>query len=357
MDWSRIVSISGAYTALLIGGAFATGQEAMQFFVSHGAGGIVGLGICWVLLAYSCGSLISAGRRAQLSTNEQAFRYFCGRIVGTGITWYVMVMIVAVYGVMLAGVGATLQQAYGLPVMAGTSLMAACTLATLLLGLQRIVNVLGVMGPGIVALTVATAIATLLDNSTDLSAGLKIASDMDLLRASDSWQFSALLYVGLALPGMAGFLPPLGATLGSKRDAFAVAALGPALFIMAMALVVVALLGNIKSLQGAEAPVLVLATNLFPAFGGMFAAVIFLGIFTTVTPMMWTVCRRFAEDTTPRYRALAVGLTLLCWIGGNLLPFGQLVNLIYPTVGFVGLFLLACQIYTDTARWARRYKQ
>lgn len=40
-QWIRIFSISGAYIALLIGGAFSTGQEAMQFFVGFGAKGLV----------------------------------------------------------------------------------------------------------------------------------------------------------------------------------------------------------------------------------------------------------------------------------------------------------------------------
>ena len=48
--------------------------------------------------------------------------------------------------------------------------------------------------------------------------------------------------------------------------------------------------------------------------------------------------------------ALAVALTVSCWVGGNVLPFGQLVNWIYPTVGYVGLLFLVCQIYKDVKR-------
>ena len=53
-QWIRIFSISGAYIALLIGGAFSTGQEAMQFFVGFGAKGLVGLIICGLLMIYTC---------------------------------------------------------------------------------------------------------------------------------------------------------------------------------------------------------------------------------------------------------------------------------------------------------------
>ena len=49
-QWIRIFSISGAYIALLIGGAFSTGQEAMQFFVGFGSKGLIGLLICSFLI-------------------------------------------------------------------------------------------------------------------------------------------------------------------------------------------------------------------------------------------------------------------------------------------------------------------
>ena len=62
---------------------------------------------------------------------------------------------------------------------------------------------------------------------------------------------------------------------------------------------------------------------------------------------MWTICRRFADEHTLSFRLLAISLTLICWFGGNLLPFGQLINLIYPSIGYIGLILMACLIYKD----------
>ena len=41
--------------------------------------------------------------------------------------------------------------------------------------------------------------------------------------------------------------------------------------------------------------------------------------------------------------------SLVCWFGGNLLPFGELINLIYPSIGYVGLILMFCLIYRDVS--------
>ncbi|MBP56797.1 MAG: hypothetical protein CML89_03725 [Rhodobiaceae bacterium] len=346
-QWIRIFSISGAYIALLIGGAFSTGQEAMQFFVGFGSKGLIGLLICGFLMIYTCFSLLKAGKQNDLRTNEDVFRHFCGRYLGIFMTWYTMIMIVAVYGVMLGGVGATLEQAYGLPVILGSGLMAFCATITLLLGLNKIIEVLGIIGPIIVILTLVTAVSTVLDDSLSLKEGILLSDGLEILRASENWFFSAILYAVFSLPGLYGFLPLVGATIKSNFEVKGVALLGPFLFISAMTIVVLALMGNIQSVYNAEVPILILATKVFPVYGSIFAAVIFLGIYTTVTPLMWTICRRFADEHTLRFRLLAISLTLICWFGGNLLPFGQLINLIYPSIGYIGLILMACLIYKD----------
>mgnify|MGYP003306926360 FL=1 len=353
-QWVRIFSISGAYIALLIGGAFATGQEAMQFFVGFGNKGLIGLLICGLLMIYTCFSLLRAGKQNDLRTNEDAFRHFCGRYLGIFMTWYTMIMIVAVYGVMLGGVGATLEQAYGLPVIFGSGLMAICATVTLLLGLNKIIEVLGVIGPVIVVLTLATAITTLFDGSLALNEGARISGGLEILKASENWFFSAILYAVFSLPGLYGFLPLVGTTIKSNFEVKGVSLFGPLLFIGAMTIVFLALLGNIQSVYNAEVPILVLATKVFPVYGSIFAVVIFLGIYTTVTPLMWTICRRFAVEHSVRFRLLAVTLTLICWFGGNLLPFGQLINLIYPSIGYIGLILMACLIYKDVSQFINK---
>ena len=175
-----VIGLSGAYIALLIGGAFATGQEAMQFFVGYGAFSLPGLVLCLLLMVYTSWSLIRAGKTRNLVNHEQAFRYFCGDIIGVVMTWYTMLMIVTVYGVMLSGVGATLEQAYGLPTLIGSSLMAFCAAGTLLLGLQGIIKLLGVIGPAIVFLTIATAIGSFL--AKDLIS--KMGCDLQLKQPS-----------------------------------------------------------------------------------------------------------------------------------------------------------------------------
>ena len=326
----------------------------MQFFVGYGAFSLPGLVICLLLMVYTCWSLMRAGKTRNLVTHEQAFRYFCGDIIGVVMTWYTMIMIVTVYGVMLSGVGATLEQAYGLPTLIGSSLMAFCAAGTLLLGLQGIIRLLSVIGPAIVVLTIATAIGSFFGERFNLEDGLRLAAETTLLRASDNWLFSGILYVGLAMPGLAAFLPLLGVTAESEGQIRGASLLGPIGFIVSMGLVVLALMGHLQLVSQAEVPILVLAAQVFPLYGSIFAIVIFLGIYTTVTPLLWSVCRRFSSDGSNSFKLISIGLTLFCLVGGNLLPFGEMINLIYPSIGYVGLFLLFCLVFRDIRSLVRR---
>tara|TARA_A100001037_G_C15088819_1_gene608007 strand:+ start:297 stop:1382 length:1086 start_codon:yes stop_codon:yes gene_type:complete len=350
-DWRQVGVVAGSYLALLVGGAFATGQEAIQFFVAYGAYGFLGLALCCLAMIYMSWSFLSAGRREKFSTNEEVFRYFCGDSAGKVVTWYTIIMIIAVYGVMLSGIAATLEQAYGIPASYGAGLMALCCMTTALLGLNRIVRFLGFVGPLVVIFTLITAIGALFNSAIDLKAGLQASREIAFLKVSNSWWISCFLYVGLATPGLAGFLPLVGATMAGGREVNAVAVVGPVLFIGALAILTFVLITHVTMVHAAEVPLMTIAINVSPLYGSVFGAVIFLGIYTTVTPMLWTICRRFAAENSFLYRILIVGITLICWIGGGLIPFGKLVNWIYPSVGYVGLFIVSCQIYRDIKRW------
>ncbi len=342
-----MLKLSGAYLAFLIGSGFATGQEAMQYFVAYGVQGLLGIIACCALMAYTCWSLLRSGYHNAFETNEEVFRHFCGPYLGVFMTWYTMVLIVAVHAVMMAGAAATLEQAYDIPVLLGATLMAALSAATLLLGLDRILSVLAGIGPLIILLTIATACVALLKQPGTVSAGLEESATLEILRASDHWLYSALLYVGLTLPGLAGFLPLVGTTIHSRVEVRAIATFAPVLFMFAMVLVVLALFAQLGDVYTTEVPIMALADNVLPIYGSVFALVIFLGIYTTITPLLWTVCRRFAPENTRVYRGLVVGLTLVGWLGGVMLPFGQLLNWIYPTVGYVGLLFLGFLLYND----------
>jgi uncharacterized membrane protein YkvI len=146
---------------------------------------------------------------------------------------------------------------------------------------------------------------------------------------------------------LASFLPAVGTTIKQDREIVYSGILGPILYSGALILVSLALISSITEVNGQMIPILALASSVLPIYGAIFALIIFMGIYSTVTPLLWTVCARFAEDKTPKYNVLVITLTSIGLLGGTLLPFDKLVNLIYPTIGYTGTLFLIFAITKD----------
>ena len=342
-----VVKVAGAFTALLLGSAFASGQESIQFYASYGLFGLGGVVITLLLFAYVAYSLLSAGREHALVTNEEIFQYYCGGLLGKILAWYAIAFIASVYWVMIVGAGAALEQAYGLQTWIGRTFMAVISVATILLGLRRIVDVIGVVGPILVLITLLISLLTLTNSGDQLGTNLQRMPNLDLLRASPHWALSGVLYVGFSLMGLASFLPAIGQRLQDRQETRWAAMLGPTFLMSAMLFVTLALASQIDQVSSAAMPTMTLAAAILPELALVFGVFIVLGVYTTASPLLWVVCARFCEENTIGYRGIAISLALIGVFGGSFIPFGQLVNFIYPTVGYAGVLLMICMVVKD----------
>ena len=78
--------------------------------------------------------------------------------------------------------------------------------------------------------------------------------------------------------------------------------------------------------------------------GAVFSIVLVLGIFSSCSTMMWTVCNRIPLPPGTGRHGMAAAVTVFTYILG-MLPFAKLVNLFYPLVGYLGLVFVACVLY------------
>ncbi len=343
-----IAKLAGAFVAFLLGSGFATGQEVMQFFAAEGLKGVLGGLIFLVICTYLAITLLLAGQKHGFHNIEQVFKFYTGNIIGTAYTWYTILVVFSVFVVMLAGAGSVLTQRFGVPTGAGVVMMAVAVCATLFFGLREIVNVIGAIGPVLIGLVVFVAVAAIARDPAAIAAGNAAAASLDMLRASGSWWWSALLYTALQVTGLFSFLPALGASVRSSRDLVLAGILGPFLYSLALVLVIIAFVANLPQIAGSMIPMLTVVQNATPVLATGFSFVIIAGIFTTAVPLLWIVLVKFVPDDSPPYRKLAVVLSMLGCIGAVWLPFDRLLNLVYPTIGYSGValmgFMLAKQI-------------
>lgn len=335
---------AGAFIAWVIGSGFATGQEVMQFFTGYGymSYAVVLVNLLGFLLIGR--TLMVTGYEHRGDSRFNQFRFFCGERLGAFYTWLVAATILLLMSVLISGAGATLREYYGVNHYIGAALMAVMVLCAYLTGFQRLVRVVSKLGPVIIAFSVAVGLLTVLRDRAAFAEVPRYEAELSALRATPSWFVSALLYLSLNFLTGSTYYTQLGASAESQRDARNGALLGAGALVLCIAIVNTAILLNADKAASLSIPVLYLARSLSPVLGAVFSVVLVLGMFSSCSAMMWTICSRLRLEQRGHGRIAALGVAAAAFALG-LLPFGDLIAVFYPIVGYVGLIFIACVAY------------
>lgn len=346
---STVVKTAGAFIAFLIGSGFATGQEILQYFAAYGLNGLLTAAVMTILFIYVSASFSSAGYREQFEKNSDIFRYYCGKYIGSAYDYFTIAFLFMSYVVMIGGSGATLNQHFGVPYVAGALIMVVLSAATVAMGLGKIVDIIGCIGPFIVVLSVTLGVAAVLQDPSKIAEGsqLVLSGQVKLLKAGTNWFTSASSYVGFCMLWLICFLAAIGKTAHSRTEALFGTTLGTLGFAAGCLAMMLGLLSHIQLVANTQIPSLLLAGTFSHTLATVFSAIIFLGIYTTSVPLLWQVVSRFTEEHTKKFWLLTVVLAALGCFIGLALPFNKLVNIIYGINGYVGILLLAFIVVKD----------
>ncbi len=343
LHWSKVFTFAGAIVAYLIGSGFASGQEAMQFLSAHGFWGCLGAVIMTACIYFGfCSSIMSDGYNLQLSSPNDIFQYYCGKHLGLFFEIYTPIFLFCVYIVMLAGAGAILNEYYGISLLWGRIGMALLSIVTVLMGLNGLVNVVSKIGPCIILFSVLVGVGSIILNPTGLWEADVILKNITVTKATPNWFISGLIFPSMGCVMITPFLAKLGATASSRKEAKAGGIAGALTFALAVSVFAFGLLANIGSLYDKNVPALVIANQILPFIGAIFAIILIGGVYTTAVPMLWLSCNRLFEDEkSKQFRICAVVLTVVAFILSRF-PFAILVNVLYTITGYLGILLVFC---------------
>ncbi len=343
-DIANIIMIGGAYIAFVIGSGFATGQEIMQFFTAFGYWSYGACLISWFLYTWFGYTLLKKGRELKFQSDTTVFKYYCGDVLGTFFDWFTAFYVFAVFVIMLSGAGASLSEYYGINTIVGRGIMAVLAVITVLMGLKRLVDIIGIIGPVIIVFSLAVGIISTLQNLDGLKTAGEVITQVEVASSTSSWITSGLLYMGYMTIVLLPFMIQLSLT--AKNDASAAwgGAMGGFALILAIVIMNTGLLASLQGVHDKAIPSLYLAGNIHPALAGLFTIIIMAGIYSSAIPMLWMVCNRFAEERTKKYNIICVAAVAAALVL-SALPFGKLVNIVYPFVGYFGILILICVFY------------
>ena len=334
---TKYLSVAFAYVGVIIGAGLASGQDLLQYFLSFGSigfVGIVGVGLLNVLFG---GIALQLGSYYRSDNHDEVFE----RIAHPALRRVIDVVLVfsgfAMGFVMLAGAGANLEQQFGMPAWAGSALCAVLVVLTAFLDFDRIMKVIGVFTPMIVLAITVLTVYSLARPHPGLAELDAIASRVP--PALPNLWLSTINYFALCVVGGIAMAFVLGGSvlrIGEARRAGRVGGIIIALVVGADAL---ALYLNLDRVWDVNVPALEIARSIHPVFAFAYTLIIFALIYNTVFSLFYSTARRFSGGSTTRMRLVLVGVVALGY-AASFMGFKKLVGAMYPIIGYLGIALL-----------------
>ena len=338
---SSVIKIAGAFIVWVIGSGFATGQEILQFFTSYGywSYGIILVNMAGFLFLGRVLLKIGYDHRADDSFNH--FKYFCGEKLGTFYTWLIPIILLSVMPVLISGAGATLNEYYGVKHWLGSAIMTGLVLIAYLIGFERLMKIVSTLGSSIIVFILVVGAISMIQNWGDFEDAAGYEELLGASQASPHWFFSAILYLSLIFISGSTYFSKIGMTAKKRQEAIYGASIGSVAVILTIAIINTAMILSAKQIATLSIPVLYLAKSISRVLGSVFSIFLILGMFSSCSAMMWTVCNRFSFGGKRGNQLFAVLVAVFVFVMG-LLPFSDLVATLYPLVGYAGLVFLLC---------------
>lgn len=331
--------IAGVYVGTIIGAGFASGQEILQFYTGYGWWGILGTIVTLILYPLLGYYLVVLGKRVKATSHKSVIYHICGKYLGVVIDILLAFFLFGVGVIMIAGSGSLFQQQFGLEPVVGYALMTMVVIIALLLSLRRVLDVISILTPFAFVLVIALAIyaAVTADSSgVDLEAAAATQEQL----ASPHWLLSAFLHVSFNVAITVSVMAIIGATETNHKAAKRGAVLGGVTLGVIALVINLAMYFNVHELIGTEMPMLVIATELSPVIGIAMAVVLLAMIFNTAVPTLYSFTARFFTVDTRSFKIAAVVVGVAAF-GLGFIGFTDLVNSVYPMLGYVGFVIFA----------------
>lgn len=167
-----------------------------------------------------------------------------------------------------------------------------------------------------------------------------------------NWWLSALNYIDVAMPSGIAMAFIIGGNNWRPKEASCGSFLGGAIFAVVLLVMAVALLFRVEDVAHADLPTLLLVEQVHPALGPVAAIATYLMIFSTGLSVMYSMGRRVTVGNPARFRmyyaVLVGGIAFLL----SFFPFTELVNKIFPVMGWLGIVMVFILL---VAQWATGY--
>lgn len=363
MGVALAVNTTGAILAYLIGAGFASGQEIMQYFSNWGSiAGVFEIGIIFIVfLTMTYISVGYIGRTREASNVNELYEVIGGKYIGKLLSFFVWAYNLGCYFFMISGFGNTLNQQFGLPVAAGSAIAVVISVGTALLGLRKMVDIIGKIGPVVVGFSLILGIVSAFRTFPHLAEGVALMQSgaVEVNRAGHSILLSGISYTGTYILLPMAYVAHLGHDLRDFRyqDTKRIFTAGTVLYTGCCIILALNYIGMIEECATAAIPNLVLANQFVSGMAIVFSIVIMLSIYSTMCPILWTCASTiWSDEKSVPYRLFIVICGVAVYFITLFVPYETLINYIMTYFGYAGAISGAITIVRFFMLWSQDRK-
>lgn len=331
------IAISFAFIGIVVGAGFASGQEAMQYFVAFGTQGIWGALLSSALMLVGGISILQLGSYFQATEHMEVLGNITGKVMGWVLDISTIITLFSIGFIMFAGAGANLNQQFGIPVWIGAVIMLAMVLGVGMLDVNKVTSAIGILTPFLLIFVIGGCTWTIVNAQPDWDS-INIAAQ-DVATELPNWWIAALNYTGLNFICVVSMAVVIGGNYLDPRETGLGGLFGGIAYLAMLLLLGMGLMVSISDVNGHDMPMLTLINNINPTLGLIMTFVIFGMIFATSLGMFYALGKRLARGRQQKFRVIYISACLIGFVL-SFVGFKDLISFVYPILGYLGLVLI-----------------
>ncbi|WP_151529753.1 MULTISPECIES: hypothetical protein [Corynebacterium] len=334
----RVISITLAFIGLLVGAGFATGQETIQYFVSHGSIGIAGAVLAGLLISIGGMLSLQLGSYFLADEHNEVFQDISKKWVARFMDVSVMITLFSLGFVMLAGAGSTFNQQFGWPTWVGSTVMLALVIASGFLDINKVSNVIGALTPAMIIAVIIAFTYMMFNLPDDLSSLNDVAVQAE--SPISPWWLSAINYAGLVEIMAISMVLVIGGSYLDPRESSLGGLVGGIAYTVLLVMISVTLFLGADKVEGSSVPNLTLFGEIHPVMAIIAVFIVYAMIYNSAIGMFYALGRRLSAGKQSKFRLYFI-ITTLVGYAISFIGFGSLMAKVYPILGYLGLLLIA----------------
>ncbi len=316
----------------LIGAGFASGKEVYSFFAQYDGNGIIGIFISSFILSV----VIYKVLKISLKNNINTYNPFTKILIKSDkireiLEIIINIFLVISFFIMIAGFSAYLNQEFNIPNICGTIIISIVCYITFLGNIKMLVKINSILTPIIIIVIMA-----LLCKSIPTTIEWEI--DERIIRSI----IKAVLYASYNSIILIPILLSLKEYINNEKQIKIIAIISYIL-VTILAITIFLLLQQIEiDAKKIEMPIIYIVGKFGKVYKYIYGIIILTAIYTSAGAAGYGILENYI-NSPKTYKRIAKMLCIIA-LFTSLIGFSNLVNLLYPAFGILGLF----QIYKIT---------